>query len=292
MASAKELKKKIRSISNTKKITRTMELVATVKAKRTGTKVLVTTPYSEALAGLLGDLARAEKVSHPLLESPPKPAPTVVFAITANRGLCGGYNANILALAEDVLEEEKGAGRATEIYMAGKKGIVRLRFLSVPVEESFLGLDDKATFPEVAAIAEKLMARFLAGEIGKVLVVSTRYLTPSSQKPAVTGLLPIVPPRTEAAGGKAAGKGIEYIFEPGPRSILESLLPMSVKNVLYRLVIEAAASEQVARRLAMKLATDNAEEMIRFYSRFYNRTRQAGITQQINEIVSGAQALD
>jgi F-type H+-transporting ATPase subunit gamma len=300
MASAKELKKKIRSISNTRKITRTMELVATVKAKRTQDKVIASTPYATALSGLLGDLARAGTVEHPLLRAPEGVLPTAIFVISANRGLCGGYNTNVLALAESVLAGEKSAGRHAEISMAGKKGIARLRFLGMAAKETFTNLDDKARFADSAAVAEELMDRFLAGEVGKVLVVSTRYLSSSSQRPEVSQILPIVP---SGAGPGAAGKaapaadrgpaeGVSYIFEPDPRRILEILLPMSVKAIFHRLVLESAASEQVARRLAMKLATDNAEEMIRFYNRFYNRTRQAGITQQINEIVSGANALE
>ena len=142
------------------------------------------------------------------------------------------------------------------------------------------------------------MARFVAGEIGKVLVVSTRWQSSAVQRPGLVQLLPIQP--SDRASGPDGGPAkarqpeerVDYIFEPDPRIILESLLPLSVKTALYRLVVEASASEQVARRLAMKLATDNAEEMIRFYNRFYNRTRQAGITQQINEIVSGANALE
>lgn len=296
MASAKELKKKIRSISNTGKITRTMELVATVKSKRTQDKVNASTPYSAALAGLLGDLARSGTVDHPLLRTPEKALPAVVFIITANRGLCGGYNTNVLALGESTIREEEAAGREVGISMAGKKGISRFRFLRIPVKDTFTNLDDKARFADSAAVAERLMDRFLAGEVGKVLVVSTRYLSASSQRPAVTGLLPIVPVADGAGVGTEAGKKtseeVTYIFDPDPRRILEVLLPLSVKALFHRLVLEAAASEQVARRLAMKLATDNAEEMIRFYGRFYNRTRQAGITQQINEIVSGANALE
>jgi len=295
MASAKELKKKIRSISNTRKITRTMELVATAKAKKTQVRANATAPFAESLEGLLADLAAAGTVHHPLLDKPPAGKPTVLFVITANRGLCGGYNTNVLHAAERAMAEAKAAGETSEVYMAGRKGIARLRFLGIPIRERFLKLDDKATFADAAAVAEGLLARFLGGEIGRVPVVSMRYRSAAVQRPAVLQLLPLQPAAKEPEAGGAAkerSESVEYIFEPDPATILEALLPISVKALFYRLVLEAAASEQVARRLAMKLATDNAEEMIRFYNRFYNRTRQAGITQQINEIVSGANALE
>ena len=304
MASAKELKKKIRSISNTRKITRTMELVATVKSKRTQSRVQATAPYSEALGDLLADLGRAASIRHPLLEALERKLPTVLFVITANRGLCGGYNTNVMARADALVRAERESDRPVEIYMAGKKGIARLRFLKYEAKERFLGLDDKATFAEVEKIAEALMRRFLAGEIGKVLVVSTRYLSASNHQAEVAQLLPIAgggaqdngtrngADRADRGDRKDSAGAVDYIFEPDPGTILQSILPLSVKVFLFRLVVEASASEQAARRLAMKLATDNAEEMISYYSRFYNRTRQAAITQQINEIVSGANAQD
>jgi F-type H+-transporting ATPase subunit gamma len=299
MASARELRKKIRSISNTKKITRTMELVATAKSKRTQDRVNATTPYAAALADLLRDLSRGE-VHHPLIDPPAAGKPTVVFVVTGNRGLCGGYNTNVLALAEKAIEDERAAGRAVEVYMAGRKGISRFRFLGIPLKERFLALDDRATFADSAAVAEGLLRRFTGGEIGKVLAVYTAYLSASVQRPEISQILPIRAPEgngteaapTAGAPGGARAAGVEYLFEPDQRSILEALLPLSVQTALHRIVLQAAASEQVARRLAMKLATDNAEEMIRFYNRTYNRTRQAGITQQINEIVSGANALE
>jgi F-type H+-transporting ATPase subunit gamma len=291
MASAKDLKKKIRSISNTKKITRTMELVATAKSKRSQARVLATTPYASAIADLLADLAGADPGRHPFLR-PPGAGKTAVLVISANRGLCGGYNSNVLALAERALREEEQAGRGVEVYMAGRKGISRFRFRGIALKERFTNLDDKATFQDAEAVAVGLMARYLAGELGKVLVVYTRYISSAVQRPVVVQVLPIEPPKAEATKEGKKARAVDYIYEPEPRRILESLLPLSVKTAIYRAVVEAAASEQLARRLAMKMATDNAEEMISFYKRTYNRTRQAGITQQINEIVSGANALE
>jgi F-type H+-transporting ATPase subunit gamma len=303
MASAKDLKKKIRSIANTKKITRTMELVATAKSKRAQDRVHATTPYSAALGEIMSAISRSGNIRHPLLETPSTKAPTAVLVISANRGLCGGYNTNVLALAERTIRSLEAEAGKVDIYMAGRKGIGRFRFLRIPVVQSFLNLDDRAAFNDVEVVAQGLLGRFLKGELARVLVVYTHYFSAGSQRPVVAQLLPIVPPaagegaaRTAespaAGGGREAGGGEDTILEPDPATILEALLPLSVKSALYRMVLEAATSEQIARRLAMKIATDNAEEMIRHYTRFYNRTRQASITQQINEIVSGANALD
>ncbi len=201
MASSKDLKKKIRSISNTKKITRTMELVATAKSKRAQDRVKASTPYSGTLAEILESLARAGTVKHPLLAAPEKPGPVVIFALSANRGLCGGYNTNLVALAERTIRQEEKAGHQVEVYMAGRKGISKFRFLRIPVAKTFLNLDDRASFADAEKVAADLMNRFLAGEVEKIVVISTRYYSAGVQKPAVTQLLPIVPPKAEGGPG-------------------------------------------------------------------------------------------
>jgi F-type H+-transporting ATPase subunit gamma len=296
MPSAKDIKKKIRSTSNTKKITRTMEMVATVKSKLATDRIKATTPYATKLAEILGSLAGAGTNEHPLIErlDAPEPKKILVVVVTANRGLAGGYNAKVLETGERWLREQRSAGREVDIYMIGKKGISRCRFLKIPLAKAITQFKDLPAFREAEELAEELMARFLAGEVDRVVVVATRYVSTSVQKPEVFQLLPIPALRAdtpEAAGGKAR-RTVEFIFEPGPEEILKTLLPLSVKTAVYRTLVEAAASEQVARRVAMKLATDNAEEMIKLYTRNYNRQRQAGITRQITEIVSGADALE
>jgi F-type H+-transporting ATPase subunit gamma len=296
MPSAKDIKKKIRSTSNTKKITRTMEMVATVKSKLATDRIKATTPYATKLAEILGSLAGAGTIEHPLIErlDAPEPKKILVVVVTANRGLAGGYNAKVLETGERWLREQRSAGREVDIYMIGKKGISRCRFLKIPLAKAITQFKDLPAFREAEEFAEELMARFLAGEVDRVVVVATRYVSTSVQKPEVFQLLPIPALRADtedAAGGKAR-RTVEFIFEPGPEEILKTLLPLSVKTAVYRTLVEAAASEQVARRVAMKLATDNAEEMIKLYTRNYNRQRQAGITRQITEIVSGADALE
>ncbi len=294
MASAKDIKKKIRSVSNTKKITRTMEMVATVKSKQGQDRIKATTPYSQKLAEILESLAVSGSISHPFLIEPGAVKKSLVLIVTANRGLCGGYNGNVLALAEEWLDEERRAGRVAEVHVIGKKGIARFRFRKVEVAKGYTDFGDRPAFKDAQALADELMRRFLAGDVERVVVFATRYLSSSLQKPAEMQLLPIAPPAASgAARQKATGRSgsTDFIFEPDRDAILKVLLPLSVRNALYRILVDASASEHIARRIAMKLATDNAEEMIKFYTRRYNRQRQAGITQQIMEIVAGAEAL-
>ena len=290
MASARDLRKKIKSVTNTKKITRTMELVATSKAKRAQDRVVATRPYSEKLAELLQSLAQAGTVEHPLLRQEGRAKRTALLIVTSNRGYCGGYNVNVMHMAEKLRSEELAAGREVDVYAIGGKAVARLRYLNVPAVERYTHFDDRPSFLEVAEVGGLLMRRFLAGEVDRVLVVSTRFISAGTQRAQLSSILPIQPPRED--GEPSETTAVEFIFEPDPQSILDELLPLSVQNAFYRLLVEAAASEQIARRIAMKRATDSADEIIDFYRKLYNRTRQAGITQQINEIVSGASALE
>jgi F-type H+-transporting ATPase subunit gamma len=304
MASLKEYKKKLKSISNTRKITRTMEMVSAAKAKKTIDRVEASTPYSSKLRELMDSLSGGGSIDHYLVEQPARVERTALLVVTANRGLCGGYNTNVANMAEKWIRDEEAEGRAVDVSMVGKKGVARFRFRKLPVIDTYSHIEDKPTFKDADEIASGFMARFQSGEVQRVLVAVTRYQSAATQKPAMTQLLPIVPPEADAAGSEtAAGKTgasktgaskttTDFIFEPDPQRIIEDLLPFSVKHALYRLFVEAAAGEQVHRRVAMKLATDNAAEMITYYTGKYNRERQASITQQIMEIVGGAEALD
>src|SRR5258705_4029032 len=228
MASAKDRRKKIRSIANTKKITRTMELVATAKSKRAQGRITATTPYSRALSEILESLSGEGAVKHPLLESP-RSDRLALFVVTANRGLCGGYNGNVLSLAERTLREEEAAGRKVDVYLAGRKGIARFRFLKRPVHQSFLNLDDKATFADLEKVADGILGRFLAGELSRVLVAYTKYFSAGVQKPVLVQLLPVV--RPETGDGKAAAPAggqagmVDSLFEADPRTIPQAPLP-------------------------------------------------------------------
>jgi F-type H+-transporting ATPase subunit gamma len=289
MAKGRELKGRIKSVENTRKITRTMEMVATARSKRALDRAKGTAPYFQTLSEIIRSMAQAGTIAHPFLKRAENVKRTLLLVITANRGLCGGYNTNVLHMTERWLAAEKAAGREVEIYLVGKKGINRFRFLKITAIKTYTHIDDKVTFQDAAAFAEEFMRRYLAGEAERVVVISTRYLTASTQKAQETELLPVEPEKLEKQAGAETA---DYIFEPDRETILKTLVPHAVTGLLYRLFLEATVSEQIARRIAMKLATDNAEEMIKLYTRMYNRQRQAGITQQITEVVTGAQALE
>ena len=298
MANARDLRKKIRSISNTSKITRTMEMVATAKSKRAQSRIVAMLPYSDKLGEILRNLRDAGTVEHPLLEDREPVRRSLLLIVSASRGFCGGYNTNLLSLAEKWLVQEEAEGREVDIYASGRKGIARLRYLKRPTVAQYTHFDDRPSFKETEELSSEFLRLFLERQVDRVVVASTRYLSASLQTPRITQLLPI---EASADGGDADGGGAaastvaaarDFIFEPEREVILETLLPLSVKQVVFRLFLEAATSEQLARRIAMKLASDNAEEMIGLYTRQYNRERQAGITQQIMEVVTGAEALE
>jgi F-type H+-transporting ATPase subunit gamma len=293
MAGLKDIKKKITSISNTRKITRTMEMVAAAKSKQTIDRVEASTPYSSKLTELLNSLTGGQNVDHFLVREKEKVQKSALLVVTANRGLCGGYNTNVANLAEKWVRAEQAEGREAHVLMVGKKGISRFRFRKVEVAEKRTDIEDKPSFSQAAEIADGFIESFRKGEVDRVMVAVTRYHSAVVQQADLFQLLPIVPPETGGDDdGEAAQQNTDFIFEPDPARILEDLLPFSVKHTLYRLLLEAAAGEQIARRVAMKLATDNAGELTRFYTGKYNRERQASITQQIMEIVGGAEALD
>ena len=293
MAGLKDIKKKITSISNTRKITRTMEMVAAAKSKQTIDRVEASTPYSSKLTELLNSLTGGQNVDHFLVREKEKVQKSALLVVTANRGLCGGYNTNVANLAEKWVRAEEAEGREAHVMMVGKKGISRFRFRKVEVAEKRTDIEDKPSFSQAAEIADGFIESFRNGEVDRVMVAVTRYHSAVVQQADLFQLLPIIPPETdEADGEEASQQNTDFIFEPDPEKILEDLLPFSVKHTMYRLLLEAAAGEQIARRVAMKLATDNAGELTRFYTGKYNRERQASITQQIMEIVGGAEALD
>jgi len=293
MAGLKDIKKKITSISNTRKITRTMEMVAAAKSKQTIDRVEASTPYSSKLTELLNSLTGGQNVDHFLVREKEKVQKSALLVVTANRGLCGGYNTNVANLAEKWVRAEEAEGREAHVLMVGKKGISRFRFRKVEVAEKRTDIEDKPSFSQAAEIADGFIESFRKGEVDRVMVAVTRYHSAVVQQADLFQLLPIIPPETdEADGEEASQQNTDFIFEPDPERILEDLLPFSVKHTMYRLLLEAAAGEQIARRVAMKLATDNAGELTRFYTGKYNRERQASITQQIMEIVGGAEALD
>lgn len=293
MATARELKNKITSVSNTKKITRTMEMISTAKSVVCQKRIEATQPYGDKLAEIMRDLGSSGggieglAGSFPLLRDVNEPRREAIFIVTANRGLCGGYNTNVLKTAEKHIDARQQAGVTSEVHMLGKKGISRFKYLERDVEKRYTQFEDKPTFEEAQEVIEPVMASFEEGKIDGLTVAFTRYESASRQIPMIRKLLPI---KVEDSDDSSAPSG-EFILEPSPELILGRLLPLSLKMQFFQALVEAAACEQIARRIAMKNATDNAEEMVRTFTQLYNRTRQASITQEILEVIGGAEVL-
>jgi F-type H+-transporting ATPase subunit gamma len=283
LASPREIKKRIVSVTNTKKITRTMEMVATAKSKKMSNKVNASKPYSEKIKELIGSLSSlSSKVNSPLLRNEKEPKRIALLVVTANRGLCGGYNGNIIKMTKLKIADLKSKGIAYDIYVIGKKGISYFKFAKETVKQSFINIDDTSGYKEAEFFATMFMDEFSESKIDGLEVISTHFISSAEQAPVITKILPIAP-----EAGKSDVNDL-VIYEPSPEAILNSLLPQVIKTSLYKIILEAVCSEQIARRMAMKSATDAATDMIKALTRGYNRARQSKITQEISEIVAGA----
>jgi len=293
MAKALELRRRIRSVQNTRKITKTMELVSTSKLKRAQDRVVGARPYAQALAEVIGDLYSAELAERfPLLRQPGKRGGGVqraaVLLITSNRGLCGAFNANLIREARRRLEELEGRGTQTELHVVGKKGVSFFRFTKRPIASQRIDIGDRPTAAHATELIAPLMDRFAAGTLDAVDLVFAKFNSAVSTPPTTLRVLPVAPPRTE---GQTGGRAVNYILKPSAEEILEQLLPLYVQNQMYRALVETAAAEHGARRTAMKNATDAGTDMLDLLQRTFNRARQGQITQELAEIVGGAEAL-
>ncbi len=291
MAKPRELRRRIRSVQNTRKITKTMELVATSKLKRAQDRVVAARPYAAALAEVIGDLyspALAERFA--LLRQPGAAGVTKIalVLITSNRGLCGAFNANLIREARRRLQELEAQGTAVDLHLVGKKGIGFFRFTRRSVASQRADIGDRPTAAHAAELVAPLMRAFETGALDAVEVVFAKFNSAISTPPTVQRILPVSPPRADRRSG---GQAANYILKPSADAILERLLPLYVENQMFRALVETAAAEHGARRTAMKNATDNAGDMLDLLRRTYNRARQAQITQEIAEIVGGAEAL-
>src|SRR5881398_1959428 len=291
MAKPRELRRRIKSVQSTRKITKTMELVATSKLKRAQDRVVAARPYAAALAEVIGDLYAPELAERfPLLRQPGgKSRRVALVVITANRGLCGAFNANLIREARRRIEQLEGEGAGVDLHLIGKKGISYFKFAKRPVASQRTDIGDKPRAEHAAEIVGPLMAQFESGALDAVEVVFAQFKSAVSTPPTTLRILPIAPPAAE--GGRGRQRAVNYILKPSAEAILEQLLPLYVKNQVYRALVETAAAFLGAQRTAMKNATDNAGEIIELLQRTYNRARQAQITQEIAEIVGGAEAL-
>jgi len=296
MAKPRELRRRIRSVENTRQITKTMEMVSASRLKRAQDRVTAARPYARALAGVISHLHAPELVERfPLLRQPVgTPSRTALVLVTSNRGLCGAFNGNLIREARRLLTEYEKRGTEVEFHAIGLKGIQYFRYVGRSFASARSDIGDRPTAGHAAEVMQPLMEQFQRGELGAVEVVFGKYNSPLSTPPTLLRVLPIdptaLPPSGQATKDTAAYQP-NFILRPSPEEIVEAILPLYVRNMMYRALVETAASEHGARRTAMKSATDNAGEMLDTLRRSYNRARQGLITQELSEIVGGAEAL-
>jgi F-type H+-transporting ATPase subunit gamma len=287
MAKGRELKGRIKSVENTRKITRTMEMVATSKMKRSQDRVTGARPYATALGEVMSQLYSPDLAERfPLLRQPARVRRAAVLLLTANRGLAGAFNANLIKEARATIARLEGQGAEVELHIVGRKGIGFFRYVGREMAAQRTDISDRPTAEDAASLVDGLMADFVAGRLDAVYVIFAKFNSALSTPPTTTQVLPVQPPRREAGAMQR-----DYILAPSPEAILTELLPSYVRNTIYRALAETTAAFYGAQRTAMKSATDNAGEMLNVLKRTYNRARQAQITQEIAEIVGGAAAL-
>ena len=296
MAKARELRRRIKSVQSTRQITRTMEMVSTSKLKRAQDRVVGARPYAQALSEVIGSLYSPDLAERfPLLRQPGPSGPrrVALLLITSNRGLCGAFNANLIREARHRMEQHEAAGAAVELHAVGKKGVNFFRFARRAMATQRVDIGDRPTAAHAAELVDPILTRFALGEIDAVEVVFAKFNSAVSTPPTTLTVLPVTPPKTPAApSGDHGPTPVEnFILKPSAEAILERLLPLYVHNQIFRALVETAAAEHGARRTAMKNATDNAGDMLDILNRTMNRARQAQITQEIAEIVGGAEAL-
>ena len=294
-------RRRVRTIQSTKKITKAMELIATSRIAKAQARMRAARPYVVELTRALAALGRNASLSHPMLTGAETPQRTGILMITSDRGLAGGYSANVIRQANDLARRLRAEGRDVAFYVIGRKGVAYYRFRHVDLAGSWTGFSEQPTFLAARDATETVIdALFATGEgesrgvrgIDELYVVYTHFESMVTQSPTVEQVAPV-----RSAGGpseiddEASDAQAMYEFEPEAEELIEALLPRYIGARLFSALLEAAASESAARRRAMKSASDNAEELIRTYTRLANQARQAEITQEISEIVGGADAL-
>jgi len=295
MASTRVLVKRRKAIRNIRKITRTMELIATARFKKAMDRTIEADAYTRKIAELAADLsANAGDIKHPLLEKRAEVKNSVLLILCSNRGLCGGYNGSILREAAAHLRQVKSEGINVHLELSGKRAISYYKYQGITAEHSYTHFEDKPSFEEVDVLASRYLAEYGAGTLDRIDIVYMKFINAARQAVAVETLLPLsslAPEPGRKAVVEEKKTPVEYEFQPAAAEILEEILPVSFKIRLFKCFLDSAVSEQIARRVAMKAATENAGEMIKDLSLKYNRARQAQITKEISEIIGGAAAL-
>ena len=285
--------RRIKSVKSTKKITKAMELIAASRISKAQAAVAAARPYEREITRVLSALASQSTIDHPLVNDNPNPTRAAVLVITSDRGLAGGYSSNALKQAEALSGLLRGEGKEPVLYVIGRKGVGFFRYRNRPMADSWTGFSERPTYLDAKAAADTLIEAFVRdtedGGVDEIHVVYTEYVSALTQRPVAARVLPLVIEESDAP--PVDGPLPLYEFEPSPESLLDALLPRYVETRVFASLLASAASESAARRRAMKAATENAEELIKSLTRAMNSARQAAVTQEISEIVGGANAL-
>jgi F-type H+-transporting ATPase subunit gamma len=297
MANLRSLVKRRKAVRNIRKITKTMELIATSRFQRALKRATEAEAYTRKIAELAADLSKnAGDVSHPLLAQRPVKR-SLLLVITSNRGLCGGYNGSILREATAAIKKMNADNVPFDLEISGRRGITFFKFQRIAATKTYTQFEDKPTYEQVDELASRYVDLFVTGQVDQIRVAYMKFENAARQRPVVETLLPLSSMATEtrhkapAAEAVAAAAKVDYEFLPDAADILEELVPAAFKGRLFKCFLDAAVSEQIARRVAMKSATENAGDLIKDITRTYNRTRQANITKEISELIAGSEAL-
>lgn len=291
MAKVQEIKRRIKSTEKTRQITKTMEMVATARIRRAQERIEATRPYTFKMMEVLTNVSsHVTEAIHPLLEVREPPSTAVIVALTSNRGLCGAFNTNIIRKTEALKTQLETEGKKADLIVIGRKGANYFRYTGASLLAEYTNISEAPSFYDAKEIARLLIERYVNKETDEIHLIFNHFKSVAEQRPVEHRLLPI---KSEVVEGEPQKEKAtqEYLFEPSAEKVLFELLPTYVETLVYRALLESIASEYGARRTAMKSASDNAQEMISYLTRSFNRARQAQITQEISEIVGGADAL-
>ena len=294
MAKARRILKHANAVKNIRTITRTMEMVAAARFKRTHDLAASARPYTDHLAGMVADIIDRmppEKLKHPLMNSPQDVQTVVLLVLTSNRGLCGSFNTAVLRLACERMEQLRDSGYKVRLHVIGKRGIQFFRFRKIPVDLEYRDFTDMPDYRDIRIVADELMDVYLGGEISDLEIAYMQFISAGRQSASIAQILPISE-LPSVVGALPGQEDLEYEMLPSPERLFEELLPMAVVQKIYQCFMDAAVSEQVMRIAAMHGATESADEMIQKLTVKYNRVRQSQITTELAEIMGGRMALE
>jgi F-type H+-transporting ATPase subunit gamma len=288
-AQLRVVRRRIGAVRSTMKITRAMELISASRLVRAQERVAQARPYTDEITAALESVVSTEVLlTHPLLEQRVESRAAAVLVVTSDRGLSGPYNANVLRTAEELLARLREDGIEPKLYVTGRKGLAYYRFRQRPIEQAWTGFSDQPSYEDARTVVDVLVEEFTSIRVDQIHAVFTDFVSASAQRAVARRFVPLVIEEVEEGPPEPIP---QYLYEPSPERLLDALVPRYVEARVFTALLESAASEHAARRRAMKAATDNASELIEVLTRQYNQARQAEITQEIMEIVGGAEAL-